>query len=92
MPATCATPPSPIPKHDEELHSCLVDFLRLRRIDFLAFEDSLSKLDLTPDIIGDVPVERLCEITGAVEGKVRKLQRFCSDWIARLEEKRRISL
>jgi len=51
-------------------------------------EDSLMVLELTPDIIPDVPVVRLCEVTGAVEGRIRKLQSYCKDWYAHLLAKK----
>jgi hypothetical protein len=45
-------------------------------------------LEFTPDIIPDIPVARLCEITGAVEGRLRKFQTFCKDWNSRLLAKK----
>lgn len=51
-------------------------------------EDALLALKLTPDIIPLVPVDRLCSVTGAVKGRIRKLQVFCSQWEACLKDKR----
>lgn len=45
-------------------------------------------LELTPDIIPEVPVTRLFEVTGAVEGRIRKLQSYCKDWNAHLLAKK----
>jgi hypothetical protein len=72
-----------------ELHACIGDFLRSKGIDLLASESALMELELTPDIVADVPVARLCEVMGTVEGRVRKFQTFCKEWNARLVDKRR---
>jgi hypothetical protein len=87
-----ATPLSPAPDVDMELHACLGDFLKSKGINLLASLDALKELELTPDIVADVPVVRLCEVMGAVEGRVRKFQVFCKEWNARLEDKRRRAL
>jgi hypothetical protein len=86
------TPLSPAPDVDMELHACLGDFLKSKGINLLASQDALKELELTPDIVADVPVARLCEVMGAVEGRVRKFQVFCKEWNARLEDKRRRAL
>jgi hypothetical protein len=57
-------------------------------IDLMGCEDSLMVLELTPDIIPDVPVIRLCEVTGTVEGHIRKFQSYCKHWHARLVAKK----
>jgi hypothetical protein len=75
-----------------ELHSCIGDFLRSKGIDLIASEPALMELELTPDIVADVPVARLCEVMGTVEGRVRKFQVFCKEWNARLEDKKRWAL
>nr|GAT48927.1 predicted protein [Mycena chlorophos] len=80
---------SPIPARGQELHSCLLALRDSREVDLLDAEEALAVLDLTPDVIVDVPVPRLMEVTGAVEGKVYKLVAFCREWVARLEEKKR---
>ncbi|KAJ6481124.1 hypothetical protein C8R45DRAFT_831641 [Mycena sanguinolenta] len=82
-------PLSPIPSTSSELHVCLDDFLKLKSINLLEAESALAALSLTPEIIGQVPVERLREITGAVEGHLWAFQAFCRQWSARLEEKKR---
>jgi hypothetical protein len=87
-----ATPLSPTPDVDMELHSCIGDFLRSKGIDLIASEPALMELELTPDIVADVPVARLCEVMGTVEGRVRKFQVFCKEWNARLEDKKRWAL
>ena len=66
------TPLSPAPNINTELHACLGDFLKSKGVNLLALQDALKELELTPDIVADVPVARLCEVMGAVEGRVRK--------------------
>lgn len=84
-----ASPPlSPLPEHHTDLHSCLLDFLNKQGVDFLVYEESLAEKRLTPDILGKIPAERLCTITGAVEGDVWKLREFATEWQARLLKKR----
>jgi hypothetical protein len=86
---TLPSPPiSPFPGISSELCTCLSDFVEAKGIDMTACEDALLALKLTPDIIPLVPVDRLCSVTGAVEGRIRKLQVFCSQWEARLKDKR----
>ncbi|KAJ7831897.1 hypothetical protein B0H13DRAFT_2240520 [Mycena leptocephala] len=84
-----ASPPaSPMPASGAELRSCLSDFAATKGVDMTASEDALMALDLTPDIIPSIPVDRLTKVTGAVEGRVLKLQAFCTEWQARLEAKK----
>ncbi|KAG1852273.1 hypothetical protein DFJ58DRAFT_661317 [Suillus subalutaceus] len=71
---------SPLPASGSELHACLCDFTEATDIDLASCEDSLVVMEFTPDIIPDIPVARLCEIMGVVEGHLRKLQMFCKDW------------
>ncbi|CDO75078.1 hypothetical protein BN946_scf185010.g3 [Trametes cinnabarina] len=75
-----------------ELHACLRDFLARKGIDLLEAEPALAALELTPDIIHEVPALRLCDVIGAVEGRIRKFQLFCKDWTVEVEEKRRRGL
>lgn len=82
-------PLSPAPDTGLELHACIGDFLRLKGIDLSTAESSLLELDMTPDIMTEVPTARLCEVTGMVEGRVRKFQVFCKEWCVRLEDKKR---
>jgi len=86
--APVSPPLSPIPTANSELRSCLSDFAEAKGIDLTVCEESLTALDLTPDIIPDVPVQRLCDITHATEGQILKLHVFCRGWNARLEEKK----
>jgi len=51
-------------------------------------EDTLMQRKLTPDIIPEIPVDHLCTITGAVEGRVRRFRAYCQLWSARLDSKR----
>jgi hypothetical protein len=83
-----STPLSPLPASGSELRACLSDFAETTGIDLTGCEDSLMVLELTPDILPDVPVVRLCEVTGAVEGRIRKLQSYCKDWYAHLLAKK----
>jgi hypothetical protein len=75
-----------------ELHACLADFKRFKSIDLTSHENALAALELTPDILSDVPVARLGEVTGVVEGKLWKLQAFCKEWSKRQEVKRQNGL
>jgi hypothetical protein len=81
-------PISPFPSVGSELRACLSDFAEAKGIDLTACEDALLSLELTPDIIPLVPVEQLCSVTGAIEGRIRKLQLFCTEWEVCLQEKR----
>ncbi|KAI8996315.1 hypothetical protein BD414DRAFT_408305, partial [Trametes punicea] len=81
-------PLSPAPDPNDELADCLQAFKVMKGIDFTAHETTLLSLDFTPDILAEVPAARLCEITGAAEGRVLKFQVFCRWWNARLEEKK----
>ncbi|KDQ54005.1 hypothetical protein JAAARDRAFT_49588 [Jaapia argillacea MUCL 33604] len=64
------------------------DFLKLKGIDLTNSETALMELELTLDIVADVPVAHLCKVMGAVEGCVQKFQVFCKEWNSRLEEKK----
>jgi hypothetical protein len=75
-----------------ELHSCIGDFLRSKGIDLMASDPVLMALELIPDIVADVPVARLCEVMGAIEGRVHKFQVFCKEWNTRLEDKKQWAL
>ncbi|KAJ7635761.1 hypothetical protein DFH06DRAFT_1302968 [Mycena polygramma] len=79
---------SPVAEPGAELHVCLADFLKHKQIDLLDIEPALAALDLTPDIISEVPMARLREVTGVVEGRLWKFKIFCRDWTERLEDKR----
>jgi hypothetical protein len=63
-------------------------FCRDNGIDIMAIESALTKLDLTPDVIPDVPVLHLCDVTGMVEGCAMKLQAYFREWYSCLDEKR----
>ena len=62
------TPLSPAPDLGSELHMCIGDFLHSRGINVLATETALMELELTPDIISDVPIAQLVEVMCTVEG------------------------
>ena len=85
-------PVSGIPTIDEELHMCLLDFSNFRGINLMSIEGKLRDVELTPDIIPATPALRLCELTGATEGSIRKLQVFCKEWNVKLLEKRQSML
>lgn len=78
----------PLPDKGAELHMCLVDMQHMEGIDLLQYEDALATEDFTPDILSMVAVKDLCELTGAVKGRMLKLQRFADKWTAALEKKR----
>lgn len=78
----------PIPAKNEELHACLVDMHRQEDIDLLEYEDALVAEDFTPDILSMVAIKDLCEVTGAVKGRMLKLQRFAEKWSAALEKRK----
>lgn len=65
-------PLSPLPAVGSELRACLSDFAEASGIDITACENPLMALELTPDIIPDVPITRLCALTDTVEGRMRK--------------------
>ncbi|TDL14115.1 hypothetical protein BD410DRAFT_846335 [Rickenella mellea] len=81
-------PDSPAPAAGEELRQFLVDLQRVKSVDIQAKEAALAALDITPDIIPDIPVSRICELVGVTEGVGFKVQKFCRAWNACLEEKR----
>jgi hypothetical protein len=83
-----AMSPMEIPLPGEELHACLITFKASKGIDLLHIESSLVDLDLTPDILGNMSVSRLCIVTGAIEGHIWKFQVFATDWSAQLEVER----
>ncbi|KAJ7677222.1 hypothetical protein B0H17DRAFT_867710, partial [Mycena rosella] len=82
-------PLSPIPPPSSELHACLDDFFKLKGINLLETESVFASLELTPEIIADVPVSRLGELTGVIEGRLWGFQSFCREWSSRLQEKKR---
>lgn len=81
-------PSSPMPPRGSELHHFLVALDTKKNVNMLAYEEQLMALDFTPDILPEVPVSRLKEITGAVDGTVMKMQLFAKEWVARQVEKR----
>ena len=86
-----ATPLAPAPDTGLELHICLGDFLKSKGIDITVTEAVLMELELMPDIVSEVPVARLCEVMGTVEGQVHKFQVFHREWSAHLEDKKKRS-
>ncbi|KAG6904262.1 hypothetical protein DXG01_011326, partial [Tephrocybe rancida] len=89
-----ASSPSPhadtsIPAAGSELTACLNDFKNLKDVDLTMHEALLNDLELTPAIIPEVPVARLCEVLNVPEGRVHKLHLFCREWQTRLEGKRK---
>ncbi|TFK80000.1 hypothetical protein K466DRAFT_504633 [Polyporus arcularius HHB13444] len=87
-----AVPVSPSPAVGTELHTCIGDFLKAKGIDVSDAEPALADLELTPDIVNEVPIARLCDVMSCVEGRGRKFQVFCRDWAARVEDKRQRGL
>jgi len=86
--ASVATPFSPLPGVGSELRACLSDFTETSGFDMTGCKESLADLELTPDIIPDVPVARLCEVTGTVKGRLRKFQAYCKTWNTRFQMKK----
>lgn len=70
-------PLSPVPSVKMELHACLEAFFHLKDINIRGTEPLLEDLELTPDIIAEVPVNHLVEVMGIKEGQVQKFQSFC---------------
>ncbi|KIJ06258.1 hypothetical protein PAXINDRAFT_20541 [Paxillus involutus ATCC 200175] len=82
------SPPwSPVPASGSEVHICLQSFLEKKGINLLHSEQALIDYDLTPDIISEIPISRLCEVLGTVEGHAHKYQGFAKEWSERLESK-----
>lgn len=77
----------PLPAAGSELHVCLCDFAAAYLVDLTECEAALSEVEFTPDITPHISVERLCSVTGSIEGRVIKLQQFCKEWYARFEIK-----
>ncbi|KAG1842365.1 hypothetical protein DFJ58DRAFT_732046 [Suillus subalutaceus] len=81
-PSTSSLVPTPAtPSHVKNVPS------PMKGINLLASKTVLMDLELTPDIIPEVPVAHLCEVLSAVEGRIIKFQVFCKEWNARLEGK-----
>ncbi|KAG2131759.1 hypothetical protein DEU56DRAFT_914323 [Suillus clintonianus] len=84
-----ASPFSPTPAAGTEIQTCLGDFLKAKGINILDSGSILFDLDLTPDIVGEVPVAHLSDVMDVVEGRVLKFQMFAREWNDRLQVKRR---
>jgi len=78
---------SPPPKHDEVLHTCLLDLASQQGIDLLLAESFLQAEDYTPDIIPFVDDTVLISGLGISSGKVMKFKWFCKEWYQRYEKK-----
>ncbi|KAJ2929663.1 hypothetical protein H1R20_g7411, partial [Candolleomyces eurysporus] len=87
--ASPATALSPVPTRSLELHACLEDFREKEGVDLTGCESKLVELRYVPGIISRVPLSRLIEVTGAIEGDAILFQTFCEKWCARLDEKKR---
>lgn len=61
-------PLSPSSELGTELQACVCDFLMVKGINVFDATPHLLELDLTPNIIHDVPVPCLIEVMGVVEG------------------------
>jgi len=83
-----ASPLLPPPELGMELHECLLDFKLVKGIDITGCEKALSELDITPDIVSQIPASRLSEVMGVVEGKVWKFRVFADSWGVTLVERR----
>ena len=87
-PCSCQLPFSPFPDVGSKLCACLSDFTEATGYDLTTSEESLMDLELTPDIIPEVPVAHLYEVTGAVEDYICKFQAYCKVWNGRLDAKK----
>ncbi|KAE9399508.1 hypothetical protein BT96DRAFT_761906, partial [Gymnopus androsaceus JB14] len=89
---SCSTdiPSSPPTAPDSELHACLEQLFIDKQVDFRGdvAENALAALDFSLDVIANVPIQRLCEVTNLIEGRARKLQLFCRSWSTALDQKR----
>ena len=83
---------SPLPVQHDELHQLAVALLAKHNIDLLPCKAALTALDFMPDILPEVPLKCLVDVTSAVKGKVMKLQQFAKEWVSRQEEKCRASM
>lgn len=84
---TSTMPMSPLLGRGSELRACLSDFAEALGIDITDRKAPLMELELTSDIIPDVPAARLCDITGVIEGRIHKFQVYCRTWNVRLDAK-----
>ncbi|KAF9229200.1 hypothetical protein BS17DRAFT_762875 [Gyrodon lividus] len=82
-------PLSPVPPAGSKIHACLEDFFRVKGVDLQQSEEALTDLDLTPDIIADIPISRLNEVLNTVEGRTHKYQAFTKEWLSHLQCKKR---
>ena len=81
-------PQSPSPAAGTELSVCIGDFLKAKGVNLFMAEPALAALELTLEIINQVPVDRLCDVMGAIEGCVRKFQLFCKEWVECVKDKK----
>ena len=79
---------SPSSAASTELSVCINDFLKVKGIDLFMAESALAALELTLNIINQVPVNELRNVMGAIEGCVRKFQLFCQEWVEHVEDKK----
>lgn len=84
-------PTSPPPSIANELHAFLLALRKTRSIDILAYEQVLSDLEFTPDILPEVPALRLVQIFGGTEGRALKIRAYANVWYDELVEKRRLA-
>ncbi|KAF9225177.1 hypothetical protein BS17DRAFT_801307 [Gyrodon lividus] len=86
----CESPPlSPVLPAGSKIHACLEDFFRVKGVDLQQSEEALTDLDLTPDIIADIPISHLNEVLNTVEGHTHKYQAFTKEWSSHLQCKKR---
>ncbi|GBE82416.1 hypothetical protein SCP_0408000 [Sparassis crispa] len=77
-----------LPNHGEELVFCLRDFKTVTNVDILNVEDVFKTNAITPSIIREMPVQRLCELSGVLEGHMWQFQSFCKEWCDYVKERR----
>jgi len=71
-----------------ELCACLSNFAGASGIDITECEEPLMVLELTLDIIPNIPVAHLLEVTGTIEGHIWKFQPYCKIWNTCLDAKK----
>ncbi|KAK7445994.1 hypothetical protein VKT23_014617 [Stygiomarasmius scandens] len=89
-----SAPPSSPPKVDSVtdiesiIRTCPDKFFLEHHCDLRGSLDELKKLEFTPDVIPDVTVTQLVQVTQASEGAVIKFQRFCRDTMEKKKRRR----
>ena len=78
----------PLPTPAAETQCFLEDFRRLKGIDVVGSCAALSACAITPGILTHLPIARMMELTGLLEGQALIMQVFGKEWSASLEHLR----